>query len=468
MAAKEINVSKRAAILVAIFALFLILDFLPVPDGLTIEGKRSLALILCTTLIWMSNVLPLGLVAMGALLMMPVLGLCTLPQAADKFCEPVFFFMVANYVVANGLAVTGLDKRITLLLAIASGGNAQRLMFIFMMGAAILSMVLSDMGVVLMMLPIALMLLHATGCEPGKSNYGRALMVGLPVAALIGGMGTPAGSATNVLALTVLENTAGIKVTFSQWACLGVPIVLLLVPIVYKIVSLVYRPEITVLQGMENAKEQLLQLGQMKTQEKKFIIVMMLLILAWLTESIHGLPIAVTTTLGALVFFLPGIDVLNWENTKNAIMWDIILVVSSCTALGSVIWDSGAAAWIANDIAAMLNGQSIVAMLILLGLVIAYAHLICPVNPALVSIFVPITCTIAATQGLNPACLAIPIGFMVSAACLIPLDAIPLVCYGTGYFKMLEMFKSGVFIVFAWVLIVTLIMMAIAPMLGLM
>ncbi len=468
MAAKEMSVQKRAAILLAILALFVALDILPTPDGLTLKGKRSLALILCTTLIWISNVLPLGLVAMGALLLMPVLKLCTLPQAADKFCEPVFFFMVANYVVANGLAVTGLDRRITLLLAIASKGNAKKLLFIFMMGAAILSMVLSDMGVVLMMLPIALMLLRATGCEPGKSNYGRAIMVGLPVAALIGGMGTPAGSATNVLSLTVLENTAGIQVTFTQWACLGVPIVLLLVPIVYKIVWCVYRPEITSLQGMENAQEQLRGLGQMKGQEKKFIAVMLLLILAWLTESVHGLPIAITTTLGALVFFLPGIDILNWENTKNAIMWDIILVVNSCSALGSVIWDSGAAAWIANDISVLLDGQSVVVMLIILGLVIAYAHLICPVNPALVSIFVPITCTIAAAQGLNPACLAIPIGFMVSAACLIPLDAIPLVCYGSGYFKMIEMFKSGVFIVFAWVLVVTLIMMTIAPMLGLM
>lgn len=203
------------------------------------------------------------------------------------------------------------------------------------------------------------MLLRATGCEPGKSNYGRAIMVGLPVAALIGGMGTPAGSATNVLSLTVLENTAGIQVTFTQWACLGVPIVLLLVPIVYKIVWCVYRPEITSLQGMENAQEQLRGLGQMKGQEKKFIAVMLLLILAWLTESVHGLPIAITTTLGALVFFLPGIDVLNWENTKNAIMWDIILVVNSCSALGSVIWDSGAAAWIANDISVLLDGQSV-------------------------------------------------------------------------------------------------------------
>ena len=144
MAAKEMSVQKRAAILLAILALFVALDILPTPDGLTLEGKRSLALILCTTLIWISNVLPLGLVAMGALLLMPVLKLCTLPQAADKFCEPVFFFMVANYVVANGLAVTGLDRRITLLLAIASKGNAKKLLFIFMMGATILSMLLSD------------------------------------------------------------------------------------------------------------------------------------------------------------------------------------------------------------------------------------------------------------------------------------------------------------------------------------
>lgn len=466
MVSEKRAVIRRAVVLLGIIILFLIIDHLPVPDGLTMDGKRALALILCTTLVWISSILPLGLTAMGALLLMPILGLCTLPEAADKFCEPVFFFMVANYVVANGLAVTGLDQRVTLLLAIASRGSAQKLLFIFMMGAAILSMVLSDMGVVLMMLPIALMLLRATSCEPGKSNYGKAVMIGLPVAALIGGMGTPAGSSTNVLALTVLENTAGISITFAQWACLGIPIVLLLTPVVYKIVSLCYRSEVKTLQGLENAQEQLKHLGKLKRQEIKFIVIMLLLITAWLTESIHGLPIAITTTLGALIFFLPGIDVLTWANTKNAIMWDIILVVNSCAALGSAIWDSGAANWIAGGIAPILGGQPLVVMLVLLGLIIAYAHLICPVNPALVSIFVPITCTIAAAQGLNPACLAIPIGFMVSAACLIPLDAIPLVCYGTGYFKMAEMFRPGFFIVLVWVLIVTLVMMTIAPILG--
>ena len=46
-----------------------------------------------------------------------------------------------------------------------------------------------------------------------------------------------------------------------------------------------YRPEITSLQGMENAQEQLRGLGQMKGQEKKFIAVMLLLILACKVHS---------------------------------------------------------------------------------------------------------------------------------------------------------------------------------------
>ncbi|MDO4280610.1 MAG: DASS family sodium-coupled anion symporter [Peptococcaceae bacterium] len=459
---------KRAAILLAIIALFLVIYLLPTPQGLSVEGKRSLALILCTTLMWMSGALPVGMVAMAALLLLPLLGLCTLPEEADLFSEPVLFFMISSYVVANALSVSGLDKRITLILALASHGNAKRLLFIIMMSAAILSMVLSDMGVVMMTLPIILLILKATGCTPGQSNYGKAIMIGLPVAALIGGMGTPAGSSTNVLTLTVLENTANIQISFLQWSCLGIPIVLILTPIAYKIVSLVYKPEITELKGMEDARSQLNALGALKSKEKKFIVIMCLIILVWLTESIHGLPIAITTTFGAILFFLPGIDILTWENTKNHILWDVILVVCSCVALGTIIWQSGAAEWIAGYISMLLAGKGLVFMLIVLGLVIAYAHLVCPVNPTIVSIFVPIACTVAMAQGINPATLAIPIGFLVSAACLIPLDAIPLVCYATGYFKMTEMFKSGFFIVIAWVLVVTGVMMVLGPVLGIM
>ena len=46
MAAKTMSTQKRATILLAIVALFLVIYFLPSPDGLTANGKTSIALIL--------------------------------------------------------------------------------------------------------------------------------------------------------------------------------------------------------------------------------------------------------------------------------------------------------------------------------------------------------------------------------------------------------------------------------------
>ena len=56
-------------------------------------------------------------------------------------------------------------------------------------------------------------------------------------------------------------------------------------------------------------------------------------------------------------------------------------------------------------------------------------HLLIPVNTAIVAVLLPALAALAGTMGVNPAVLAIPMGFSVSAAFLLPLDAVPLVTY---------------------------------------
>lgn len=459
---------KRWAVLFAVVALYFVIDFLPCPEGLEIVGKRALAVMICTTILWVTAVLPMGISALMALMLCPVLGITTLPDVVDRFAEPVFFFFVASYIIANGLTVTGLDRRITLMMAVVSNGDPKKLLFVFMMGASLISAILSDIAVVLMTMPVALMLLNATGCNPGTSRYGKAVMIGIALAALIGGMGTPAGSSTNVMALSVLESAAGVKVEFLQWTILAMPIVLLVTPLAYFVLINWFKPEITKLEGIENAREELAALGALSLQEKKYIAIMAITLVVWITESIHGMGIPITSTLAAVTFFLPGINLMTWNETKGSIMWDVILVINVCTALGNLIWTTGAAGWIAGGVSGIFGGLSLAVMLIVLGLIVVFGHLICPVNPALVSILIPIACGIAAAQGINPAVLAIPVGFMVSCACLIPLDAITLITYGTGYYKMQEMFLPGLAISIGWVLIATVVMLILPPMMGLM
>ena len=89
-------------------------------------------------------------------------------------------------------------------------------------------------------------------------------------------------------------------------------------------------------------------------------------------------------------------------------------------------------------------------------------HLLIPVNTAIVAVLL-----LAGTMGVNPAVLAIPMGFSVSAAFLLPLDAVPLVTYPAGYYRMFDMFKPGCLISVVWVVVMTLVMFAIAVPLGL-
>lgn len=80
----------------------------------------------------------------------------------------------------------------------------------------------------------------------------------------------------------------------------------------------------------------------------------------------------------------------------------------------------------------------------------------------------PTLVSFAQMKGLNPALLAIPMGFSVSASLLLPLGPVPLVTYPGGYYRMFDLFRPGLVLTLAWVVVMTACMLFIASPLGLM
>ena len=68
---------------------------------------------------------------------------------------------------------------------------------------------------------------------------------------------------------------------------------------------------------------------------------------------------------------------------------------------------------------------------------------------------------------MNPVLYALPVIFTASCAFLLPLDAVPLVTYSRGYYRMLDMFLPGLVISVAWVILITTLLMLIGPLVGL-
>lgn len=469
-------VKKRAIWFIALIVIYFIISSLPANGtveadgkiiGLTPIGLKSIALMVVAVICWITEVIPIAIASILFMFLQHIIGVMPMPTAVANFATPTVIFVLASFFLAFALSESGLSKRISTGLTVLSKGSPTAVVFYLMVGTAFISMFISDVPACAAFFPIGLAMIEKNGCKIGESNFAKAVLIGIPFAALIGGVGTPAGSSLNVLTLSLLQSSANVVVSFSQWATLGIPVVIIITPLVWLALTKLFKPEIDKLVGIEDVKKEYDALGPINKQEIKFIVIFVLLLITWFTESIHKVPLPISSTIGAAVFFLPGIDLLTWGGTKNRIGWDAILLIGAANTLGTTLWKTGAAPWIADSVLGGLTSASSITLILAVVVFTVVIHLLVPVNPAIVSILVPTLCALAVAGGLNPAALAVPMGFTVSAAFLLPLDPVPLITYQAGYYSMGDYFKAGVPASIIWIIVMTVALFVLGGPIGL-
>jgi len=460
--------TKKMLGILGIILLYFALAGLPSPEGLEPKAQKAIALMICAVITWSAELLPLGVSAVLFTVLAVPTGLLPLGKVMGNFADASIFFVFAMFCNAIAFQNSGLCQRVVLWTSMRSNGDPKKLTFYLMAVTALISMVLADIPAIAMMYPVGLMLLEKNNCIPGKSNLGRALMLGLPLASLIGGVGTPAGSSMNVMTLTLLQSTANMHISFFQWTAIGIPMVFLLIPATYWILMKAFPCELKELVGMDLVRAEYAKLGALSPKERNYFIVFLINLTMWSTDSIHHLPLPVVAAIGATLFCLPCFDLIEWKKDKNRVGWDILLLIGASTALGKIIWQNGGSLWIANTCLGDITSMSVASIIAIICVFTIAIHLIIPVNTAIVAVMLPTLVSLANLKGINPALLVIPLGFSVSASLLLPLGPVPLVTFPAGYYKMFDLFKPGCVISVAWVVVMTAVMLLIAKPLGIM
>ena len=108
------------------------------------------------------------------------------------------FFLLAAMVIGQIFTKVGLGRRISLYVLPMFGNKAKAVLLAVMMGTCVVSMFLADIPTALVFFGLCAPILEQNGCEPGKSKFGKAIMLGIPVGAAIGGIGTPATRADTI------------------------------------------------------------------------------------------------------------------------------------------------------------------------------------------------------------------------------------------------------------------------------
>lgn len=453
---------RRAAILVgpAIAGVMLLSG---APEGLEFAGWAAIALLAWMATWWITEAVPPAVTALLPLLVLPLVGAANPVAAAAPYADPVIFLFIAGFMLAAAVEKWGLHSRIAFNIALRAGASPRRLLLGFLVATAALSMWISNTATALMMMPIALGVARALPPRvEGAIPFAGLLALAVCYGASIGGIGTPVGSPTNLVAMGFLERN-GMALSFPQWMAMAVPVMLAMLAAVAMLLALRAPRASEAGSGSDPAggrhiiEDALAALGPRSRPETRVGLVFGLVALGWMARpllvdvpgfaELSDLGVAL---IGVVALFLVpsgrqrGEVLLDW-GTAERIPWGIALLFGGGLSLAAAMQANGVTDWMANELAWVGALGPFLILLVIVALVIFLTEVAS--NTAVLTALLPVVAALAVATGQPPLQLAVGAALAASMAFMLPIATPPnAIAYASGQIPITRMMRVGLWL----------------------
>ena len=443
------GVSKKTArgyCYLALAALILIAAAaLPPWEGLSFQGRMAIALMGAGVVLWVTDVLPACITALVLMALMPLFGVCSFNEAWANSINSNVFFLIGTFSFTIALSSTTVPLRVVGAILRWSGNDPKKLILGFMCGTAVFSTVMTDIAACGVFMALCIFILEANGAEKGRSRLGKALMIAVPWGSAIGGAATLCGCGLNIMVVGVLEESFGITVSFLTWLICALPMTLMVLPLSWVLLVKVFKPEAITAEAYEATQRRCSGLPPITRREWWACAVILVTLALWILSTwFPFLNTAAVVMISMALFFIPGNQVMTFDDLVKGVNWGIILLIMGVTSLAAALASTGAGSWIVNVVLAdAVHGLSPMGVLAIGALLGCVLHNIIPVGPAVCGILVVPFATLALSSGASMTAMAVMLGWECGVALIIPLDCVPLVSYSYGYYRFWDMMKVG-------------------------
>jgi len=430
--------------------------------GLDAPGERMLAILLLAIVLWVTEAIPLVATALLVILLQVLMisEQALLPVGSEALraahyyaalADPVIVLFLGGFMIANGAAKYAVDRNVASLLLRPFAGNARRSLLGFMIITALLSMFLSNTATAATMFAVILPLLAAL--PEGSARTGLALSI--PVAANVGGIGTPVGSPPNAIALGALV-ARGEGVSFLGWVLLAGPLMLVVLGFAWWYLAHRYIPA-----GVQLELEVEVNFDRSVPATVYYVIAFLTIVL-WLTEPIHGIP---AYTVGFVpVVALLATRVMTGDDLRQ-LQWPVLWLVAGGIALGAGIGATGLDRWLLGLVVwERLPVVALLALLVVAGLGMSTVIS----NSATANLLVPLALGLGTGLPIDPTAIGVLVAVSCALAMALPISTPPnAVAYATGEVPIKAMVGSGLIIGGVGALVLALLMPWLWEVLGL-
>jgi solute carrier family 13 (sodium-dependent dicarboxylate transporter), member 2/3/5 len=424
---------------------------------------------------WATAPIPWAVTGFLPLVLFPLGGAMPFADVIALYGQRVFPFLMGVMLFGHAFQKHGLARRMAMgalsIPGVATSGN--RLVLMMMVVSAVVSAFVDDAATVAIMVPIALSVARFSCDADNKAprmleTSALAVLYG----ASAGGMATPAGVPFNPLAISLLDQLTGYKISFGQWTLTGVILMAATLPVYYMVLKVMSPPEVkSISGGAAYFREQSSKLGRLGRGEKNVLFVLIVMIVLWFLPgfvTIRTLDIwYVPPVAMVLLFLLPvnartGEMTLNSKDFQDGVLWNVLFLVVSGTALAAGLVKLGITDWLQNM---LTGGVSAAALPWFAGFVTPIlSHLTS--GTATTSMVSTVLFPIAKDVGYNPAILARIIAGTALAVSFPWAGAAAGSAFGSGSITFGRMFRIGAVVTVLTVVVITGLSIIIVPALN--
>jgi len=369
----------------------------------------------------------------------------------DTFSSSVIWLMLGGFFLASAMTKTKLDIDLIRVTLNVCGKNPKWILLGMMSITMVASMLISNTATTAMVIAALTPLFVKLGKQ---SAVTKALILGIPIAATTGGMGTMIGSPPNSIAVGALDSV-GKHINFITWILYGIPVMAVLTALAWWVLVRLFMKDVDDVSVDILDKEKDPSIAGVRPLHRWTVVVILsVTLLLWLTSPFHNLSPAAVAAVPLV--FLPLTQILKGEDIR-AMGWDTLLLVAGGLSLGTALQQTGLLTLYADRLVDLPVSNTIFLFLL------AYATMLFSnimSNTATSTVLIPLGMAILPDLQVE---VAMVIGLSASTALFLPVSTPPnAIAYSTGFVEQRDFSLGGLLIgligpglVTLWVLAIT-------------
>ena len=413
----------------------------------------TLGVLAVAAFLFATELIPLAVTAIGAAISLGLLGVLTPKEVFAGLSNSTVVLFAGMFIIGAAMFQTGVAQKIGIAVVKKSGTNERSLMAAIMLITIVLSAVSSNTATVACLMPVVVQI-----CAAAKVPVGPQLM-GLAVAANVGGTITMVGTPPNILMSATLGASGLTPFGFFEFAWIGVP--LSIVGVLYMLTvgrKLCPQNMAVVPEGTADKKE------EVKDPRKMMICAAILVgvIIAMVLEKDINVPMQMSAIIGGLLCVLTGC--LNEKQAYQGIDWTTIFLFAGMLPLAGAMDKSGAGKVIADFVVGLMGDAPSAVVIVAAMFALSCGLTQFMSNTAAAALLAPIAISIAQSVGVSPYPVVMAIGIAGSCAFTTPVATPPnTLVLGPGQFKFMDYVKVGLPLVFISLIVCLVVIPLVWP-----